>query len=161
MPEAVDGDHLGSGPPEVGSSSAVADRFDWTIRSMLTRHGRAATAAAKRRGLTNAAYIGELIDEDLARERSPLAQDVIAPGEQPPPGGFPAGLSVDDIDRVIAMAERIARLRGVEMPKRSVLLARAHRLLLLHLDAEIDRLAPRPAPPLAIRGPIKRRPQRA
>lgn len=114
------------------SDNAPPEDGKWTIRGMQPTERAAALAAARRADKTVAEWIGEAIRAYIATEHAPQGTVLVplAPCENRPP--------IEDIARVIEIAQQIATMRGTKVPRR--LATRANQLLGAHLGVGQSRI---------------------
>jgi hypothetical protein len=112
----------------------------WTISPMSGSDRALATAAARRAGLTIGEWLGEAIRAKVAAEREANAMPageimppqgqrlmVVEPQPEPP-------LSIAELGQALALAEKVAELRGQPIRPRSRVLIEINRRMLGHIS---------------------------
>jgi hypothetical protein len=120
----------------------------WVVRNVDEADRHAAVAAAERADMTTAEWLGLAIREKLAREHTPLGEGEIVTDDEADDHA-PADrrlvllepmtpISIEDIGRVVAIAEKLAALAGGKARISRRIAAQVTRLLLARLTSPMD-----------------------
>jgi hypothetical protein len=119
----------------------------WVVRNVDEADRHAAVAAAERADMTTAEWLGLAIREKLAREHTPLGEGEIVTDDEDDHASADRRLvllepmtpiSIEDIGRVVAIAEKLAALAGGKARISRRIAAQVTRLLLARLTSPMD-----------------------